>query len=349
MNFLQHHVCPEVISLEEIQDKTKNDIALQKVISKMQNQREEINIENKELKVLLNLIPELILTPDEILLKQDRIVIPDELQHRVIKLVHENHLGIAKTIVLLSEKTYFVNMEAKVKAKISECILCAAVSKSPTPQPLEPSTLPPYPWHTINIGFLGPLPSSKYLLVAVDQYSRCPVDEIISSTSANCTISRLEKIFSEHGLPQRIISDNGPPFKSSQISTNMKNSRITHNRISPLYPRANGIVENFMRNLNKILHIANMQKRNWKSALYNYLLAYRVSPNMSTKVPPALLLNNKIPKTKIPAVNHEIDAGVHQKLEAHDKIMKDKMKKYFGNRYQTKNRQIHMRDRALVK
>ena len=66
-------------------------------------------------------------------------------------------------------------------------------------------------------------------------------------------------------------------------------------------------------------------------------------------MPPALLLNNKIPKTKIPAVNHEIDAGVHQKLEAHDKIMKDKMKKYFGNRYQTKNRQIHMRDRALVK
>ena len=98
-----------------------------------------------------------------------------------------------------------------------------------------------------------------------------------------------------------------------------------------LHPRANGIVENFMRNLNKILRIANMKKRNWKSALYNYLLAYRVSPNMSTKVPPALLLNNKVPRTKIPAVSHEIDKGVHQRLEAHDKIMKDKMKKYFDN------------------
>ena len=49
-------------------------------------------------------------------------------------------------------------------------------------------------------------------------------------------------MFSEHGLPQRIISDNGPPFKSRQISTYMKNSRITHNRITPLHPRANGIV-----------------------------------------------------------------------------------------------------------
>ena len=104
-------------------------------------------------------------------------------------------------MALLRENIYFVNMEAKAKAKISECILCAAVSKSPTPQPLESSTLPPYPWHTINIDFLGPLPNSKYLLVAIDQYSHYPVVEIVSSTSANCTISALEKIFSDHGLP----------------------------------------------------------------------------------------------------------------------------------------------------
>ena len=45
----------------------------------MQNKKEEINIENKELKILLNLIPELTLTPGRILLKQNRIVIPNDL------------------------------------------------------------------------------------------------------------------------------------------------------------------------------------------------------------------------------------------------------------------------------
>ena len=83
----------------------------------------------------------------------------------------------------------------------------------------------------------------------------------------------------------------------------MQNSRIAHNRITPLHPRAYGIVENFMRNLNKILRIANMQQRHW--------------------------MNNKIPK--IPTINHEIDNKVHQKLEAHDKNMKDQIKKYFDN------------------
>ena len=106
MNFVQNHICPEAIPLQEIRDKTKNDITLQKVISKMQNKREEINIENKELKILLNLIPQLTLTLDGILLKENRIVITNELQHRVIELAHENHLGIAKTMTLLRKIIY---------------------------------------------------------------------------------------------------------------------------------------------------------------------------------------------------------------------------------------------------
>ena len=60
------------------------DITLQKVISKLQNNNEEINIKNRELKILLDLMPKLTLTPDGILLKQNGIVIPNDLQHKVI-------------------------------------------------------------------------------------------------------------------------------------------------------------------------------------------------------------------------------------------------------------------------
>ena len=85
----------------------------------MQNKKDEINIENKELKILLNLIPELTtLTPDGIFLKENRIAIPNELQDRALVLAQENHSGIAKMIALFREKTYFVDMEARVKAKM---------------------------------------------------------------------------------------------------------------------------------------------------------------------------------------------------------------------------------------
>ena len=54
-------------------------ILLYKRLSQKCKKKEEINIENKELKILANLIPKLTLTPDGILLKQNRIVIPNEL------------------------------------------------------------------------------------------------------------------------------------------------------------------------------------------------------------------------------------------------------------------------------
>ena len=63
----------------------------------------------------------------------------------------------------------------------------------------------------------------------------------------------------------------------------------------------------------------------------------------------SFVVNNKIPRTKISTINHEIDNRVHQKLEAHDRIIKDKMKKYFDSRYRTKNRQMHIGDCLLVK
>ena len=139
-----------------------------------------------------------------------------------------------------------------MKAKISKCVWYPAVSKS---QPLEHSTLPPSPWHTTEIDF-------HTILTPIFTLS---VVQIVSSKSANCSISVLEKIFSEHGPPQRIISDNRPPFKSSQIFLHIwKILEFNHNHITPLHPRANEIVETFMCHLSKILRITNMQKRNWK-------------------------------------------------------------------------------------
>ena len=60
--------------------------------------------------------------------------------------------------------------------------------------------LPLEPWHTVHLDFCGPFPTGEYVLVATDAYSRFPEVEIIRSTSATVTLSKLEKIFSTHGL-----------------------------------------------------------------------------------------------------------------------------------------------------
>ena len=84
------------------------------------------------------------------------------------------------------------------------------------------SELPPEQWHTVHLDFCGPFPTGEYLLVAIEAYSRFPEVEIIHSASVTTTISKLERIFSTHGLPQVIKCDNGLPLNSMEFKTYMQ-------------------------------------------------------------------------------------------------------------------------------
>ena len=52
----------------------------------------------------------------------------------------------------------------------------------------------------------------------VDAHSKwIEVEEMGDHAPASKTIETLRRIFSTHGLPQRIVSDNGSQFKSSEF------------------------------------------------------------------------------------------------------------------------------------
>ena len=145
---------------------------------------------------------ELTSTTDGVILRGTRIVIPSSLQQRAIDIAHETHLGIEKTKSLIREKIWFPQVKP--------------------PEPLRMTEIPELPWRTIHIDFYGPLPTSEYLLVAVDRYSRFPEVEIVHSTRASTVIPKLDKMFSVHGIPDTIISDNGPPFNGDDYARYLK-------------------------------------------------------------------------------------------------------------------------------
>ena len=91
----------------------------------------------------------------------------------------------------------------------------------------------------------GPFPMGEYLLVVIDAYSRIPG---FQKLTAKGTISKLDLIFATHGVPVVIRSDNGPPFTSSEFESYMLELGIKHQRITPLWPQANSVAENFIKN-----------------------------------------------------------------------------------------------------
>ena len=94
-------------------------------------------------------------------------------------------------------------------------------------------------------------------LVAINAYSKWP--EVVemstgaSGVSAARTIEELRRIFTIHGLPQQLVSDNGPQFVSDQFAQFLKQNGIKHFRSSPYHPSTNGLSERFIQTLKKSL------------------------------------------------------------------------------------------------
>ena len=101
--------------------------------------------------------------------------------------------------------------------------------------------------------FYGPLPSGDYLLEVVDEYSRWAEVEIVRSTSAKSTIPKLDKIFAAYGIPYKMTTDNGPPFKGTDLKEFASYLNMKHRRITPLWPQANAHAETFNRRLRKAI------------------------------------------------------------------------------------------------
>jgi hypothetical protein len=136
----------------------------------------------------------------------------------------------------------------------------------------------------IAFDFYGPIPhNEQYLLVVTDTYSKFPEVEIVKSTSAKACIPKLDCIFSTHGIPKKIKTDNRPPFNGNEFKRYMAALKDTS---TPLWPQGNGNAESVMNPLGKVTKTSMLEGKNWRQELERFLLNYRSTPHATTKIPP---------------------------------------------------------------
>ena len=116
--------------------------------------------------------------------------------------------------------------------------------------------MPKHPWTTLHVDFYGPLQTKEYLLVVIDRYLRFPEVDIVHSTKAAAVIPKLDGMFAVHGIPDVLISDNGPPFNSTDYKRYLETLGIKPKFSTPLWPQGNGQAERFMQSLRKVLQTA---------------------------------------------------------------------------------------------
>ena len=292
---------------------------------------------------------ELSIGAQNIILRGTRIVIPLSLRQKAIDIAHESHQGMSKTKAMIREKVWFPKIDDLVKATIDSCLACQATGKENRPEPLQLSELPTKPWEKLHIDYYGPLPTGDYLVVIIDRYSRFPEVEVVSSTKASTLIHKLDRIFAVHGIPDKIQTDNGPPFNGDEFKRYLHILGIKHDRSTPKWPQANGEVERFNQPLGKVIQAAIVEGKPWKQEIQRFLMQYGITPHSVTKVPPCELLFNRQVKGKLPVIQRKTVTNRHREAMANERQGQIHQKEYTDRRRQARESEIKVGDHVLVK
>ena len=203
---------------------------------------------------------------DGIILKGHTILVLKALHAKMLDKIHSSYLGIEKTKQQAREILFWPGMATDIHQHVAMCSICAPKAPSNPKEPLISHAVPSRPWQKVGIDLFAW--DKKTYLVTVDYYSRFfEVDELLSTTSA-AVMRKLSSHFAQHGIPETVISDNGPQFASDEFLVFAINWDFEHHTSSPGYPQSNGLEEKTVQTIKNIL---SKEKSNGRCALLSIL------------------------------------------------------------------------------
>ncbi|XP_046973981.1 uncharacterized protein K02A2.6-like [Vanessa cardui] len=282
-------------------------------------------------------------------LRANKLIIPKKLRNRVLEAAHQGHPGIVAMKTRLRTKIWWPKIDRDAENRVKACKGCTLVSAPNPPHPIKRRVLPVEPWIDVAIDFLGPLPSNDYLLVLVDYFSRYKEIKVMKNVTAAGTINALKEIFSRLGYPVTLTCDNGNQFTSENFREFCKECGITINNTIPYFPQMNGEVERQNRDVLKRLRISQLEKKEWKDDLLEYMIMYNSTPHTTTGKTPAELFFRRQFRDKIPIAADIENKITDSEVRDRDKEIKDKGKEYADMKRKAVDSNLEIGEKVYIK
>ena len=130
----------------------------------------------------------------------------------------------------------------------------------------------------------------KTYLIVTDYYSGYPEVMQLQTITSRAIVTAIKTIFARFGIPEVLISDNGPQYDCKEFKEFSKEWDFHHVISSPYYPKSNGLAENSVKTVKRMIKKCGDSKQD----VYKAILAYRSSPLKSGQSPVQLLMNRRI-------------------------------------------------------
>ena len=264
---------------------------------------------------------------NDLLMRNGRIIIPLVLQKQVLSQLHTGHQGIQKCRDRAKQAVWWPGLSKELEDLVNKCPICCRHQVKPT-EPMISSPLPELPWQKVGMD-LFEWKKATYLII-VDYYSRFIEVARLTRMTAEEVIRHCKSVFARHGIPERVITDNGPQFDSSAFRKFSKDYQFDHATSSPYYPRGNGEAERAVKTIKGLL------KK--EGDPYLALLAYRSTPLCNGYSPSELLMSRKL-RTNVPSSRQARKPAVPDKelLITREKEIKRKQKSNFDRRHRARD------------
>ncbi|XP_053689881.1 uncharacterized protein K02A2.6-like [Sabethes cyaneus] len=232
-----------------IAKETQNDQYLQQVIyftkhgwpERLERSFRNIYSQHKDLEIT-----------DGCLVFQNRVVIPFSLQNKMLKLLHANHVGIIKMKQLARRYLYWFGINNDIERYVKKCDVCAKMVSVPGQNLTFKWTPTTRPFSRIHADFF--YHERNVFLLIVDSFSKwLEVIWMKYGTEAEKVIKNMQSLFTRFGLPDVVVTDNGPPFNSQQFISFLERQGIKVMKSPPYHPQSNGQAERLVRVAKDIL------------------------------------------------------------------------------------------------
>lgn len=233
-----------------------------------------------------------------------RIIIPKPLQTKILEEIHQGHLGVRKMKSLSRNYVYWPTLDNDLETMCRTCEPCRMVRDAAPRADMHPWEFPLLPWQRLHADF-AEYSGRKYLII-VDAHSKWIEALPMGRTDAQSTITALSTVFSRFGLPSQLVTDNGPPFQSTEFKNYCIKNCIVHVTTAPYRPQGNGAAENAVKTVKKAIKRAVLSGENILQALNTFLFNYRNCEHSTTGVPPAVLLIGRRIRTRLDALRPDV-------------------------------------------